>query len=259
MFNHCLMRVLRSGWPLLAGACGLTLCLGACAEKKDVLTAPRALVAPYDTSRGEVLWAVAPLINESGTTTPRLDAITDKLVAAVEETQGVQAVPLNRTLEAMRSLKLAQIATPGEARRLAQAMGVDGVLVGTLTAYDPYTPVIGLKIALFSSPVRRPGETAGVDARALQNAATDTTAGLRWSDRPVVVVSENLDAKNNQVLMDLKTFADGRQNGPTATGWRRYLASADLYAEFAAYHAVDALLRQEWIRAGRAAATETRP
>src|SRR5882724_8298688 len=62
------------------------LCLAGCASSPDdKLMSPAAIVAPYDTSRGEVLWAVAPLRNESGTSLVNIGAISDKLVNAVEE------------------------------------------------------------------------------------------------------------------------------------------------------------------------------
>lgn len=222
-----------------------------CQSTKDVLIAPKQVVAPYDAILGGPLWAVVPLRNESGTTAASSEAMSDKLVAAVEEVQGLRALPLNRTLGAMRALNMREVHSPAEARRLAQALGVDGVIVGAITAYDPYTPTIGITLALYASGDR---PASGLDPRALAAAATDTPGGPRWTDRPAAVVSEHLDSKNNQVLMDVKSFAEGRLNGPSAVGWRRYLLSADLYSEFVAYRAVDALMRQEWVRTGRQAA-----
>jgi hypothetical protein len=220
-----------------------------CAEK-DALTAPRTLVAPYDTSRGEVLWAVAPLRNESGTADADPLAISDKIVAAVEEVQGVRAIPLNRVLQAMQALEMQTLRTPADARRLAQALGVDALLVGAITAYDPYTPTIGLSLALYPRTAEAASANSQLNPRALSARATEPGAlpASRYEDAPVAVISEHLDGKNHQVLMDVRAYAEGRMDGPSAIGWRRYTSSMDLYTQFAAYHTVDRLMKDEWLR-----------
>lgn len=218
---------------------------------KDVLVAPRTLTTPYDTSRGEVLWAVIPLRNESGTNTGDLLGLSDSLVAAAEQVQGVRCVPLNRTLAAMQALKMNEVRTPADARKLSEAMGVDAVLVGTVTAYDPYTPVIGMTCGLYARPGAMAMGRSTVDPRAVAASSVDITPpSSSWRDDPVVVVSEYLDSKNNQVLMDLKTYADGRMNKVSALGWRRYTSSVALFGEFAAYRMVDEIMKKEWVRVG---------
>jgi len=65
------------------------------------------------------------------------------------------------------------------------------------------------------------------------------------------VISEFLDGKNHQVVMDVQAYATGRHDPNSALAWRRYLASMDLYSEFAAWHAVGRLIDHEWIRLAR--------
>ncbi|MBI1189504.1 MAG: hypothetical protein GC200_02325 [Tepidisphaera sp.] len=246
---------------LLVGLVGVVSLLSACkANNKDVLVAPKQLVSPYNPDQGDVLWAIVPLHNESGVSIVNADMLSDKLVIAAEEVQGIHALPLNRTIQAMRALKMNAVQTPADAKRLAQAMGADGVLVGSITAYDPYQPTLGVSLALFASSEPMRAASRQVDPRALASAPTDSGgSGGGWQDHPVAVASENLDAKNNQVLMDVKSYADGRQNGPSALSWRRYLASMDLYSEFAMYHMLDDLLRQEWVRVSRVSGAVQRP
>ncbi len=229
--------------------CGLFL--GCASSSKDALIAPQATIAPYETS-GDVLWAVVPLRNESGTSQVDVGAISDHIVAAAEEVRGVRALPLNRTLEAMRAQRMSAVRTPGDARQLANAMGVDGIIVGSITAYDPYTPTIGLTLALYArpgSPVDR--SMKRIDPKMLQASATDTTptSGSMYVDPPMSTASELLDAKNQGVLMELKSYAEGRSDPNSALGWKRYTASMMLYAEFAAHKAVGSLVQSEWIRA----------
>jgi hypothetical protein len=238
-----------------------TLALPACQRqvREERLDAPRTLTTPYDTSggAGEVLWAVVPLRNESGTSVADPLLLSDHLVGAIEEVEGLRCLPLDRTLAAMQSLKLRAIQNPAQARSLAQAMGVDGIIVGSVTAYDPYTPLMGLSLALYARPgatmTARPNPS--FDPRELTAAATDTTvanADSGYNERPLAVWSGRLDAKNHQTLMDLRTYASGRTRDLSALGWRRYTASMDLYTQFAMYRGIDGLLQQEWTRTARA-------
>ncbi len=219
------------------------------------LTQPRITVAPYDASLGDVLWAVIPLTNETGTEVFDPLVVSDKLVAAVEEVVGVRAVPLNRTLEAMRSLGFKGVRDPGQVRQLAAVMGVDGIIVGTITAYDPYDPpTIGLSLALYarSDAMRGSHGPDQIDPRTLTASPVDTQARptARLGDRPTAVVSANLDAKDHSVLAALRDYAQGRHDPISALGWRRYTASMDLYTQFATQHLVAALIQQEQQRLG---------
>src|SRR5262245_48604424 len=237
----------RRGAAMLIGAAALVL--SGCA-KTEPLTAPAVTTAPYDTSKGEVLWAVVPLRNESGTSVVNIGNMSDKLVNAAEEVRGVRCVPLNRTIQAMQSLGMPTLQNPADARKLAHAMGVDAVLVGSITAYDPYAPELGLAVALYGRPgAMAQGQQHPLDTRALTARPTDTEPSL-WTrnEGPIAVVSEHLDGKNNQVLLDLKAYAEGRQKDPSAMGWKRFTASMDLFSEFAAHHVVDGLVKQEWNR-----------
>jgi len=245
----------------ITGVILLTMCLfagvlGGCAgtRRDEQLASPRSLVAPYDTLQGEVLFAFAPLNNESGTTEADVGMVTDRLVAAAEEVQGIRTVPLNRTLQSMRALNMTRVSSPEDAQRLVQAMGVDAIVVGSITNYDPYTPGLGLTLGLFARPgsLQVTGGRGDVDARSLTAAATERSpAGTRFSSSPGVVVSGNLDGKNHQVLQDVKTFAKGRAKEQSALRWERYIASMPLFCEFAAYRMMDELMQREWIRLGR--------
>src|SRR6185436_9665749 len=79
---HIGLRPWRRGAVLFAA-----LVLGGCA-KTERLTAPAVTTAPYDTTKGEVLWAVVPLRNESGTSVVNIGNMSDKLVSAAEEVRG---------------------------------------------------------------------------------------------------------------------------------------------------------------------------
>lgn len=244
---NMLARALFPAAVVLVALAALTGCDSA--PKERTLAAPNVLVAPYDTSRGETLWAVAPLRNESGTTLLDPLLMTDKVILATEEVRGIRCLPLNRVIEAMRSLEIPIVRTPEDARRLATALGADGVLVGSITAYDPYNPPkLGLTLALYTRDTA-PGGGQSLDTRALASSPTDPTATNAWSgSRPATVVSELLDGANHQVLMDVRAYAQGRHDDRSALGWEVYLASMDRYEQFAAHHTVDRLIQNEWLR-----------
>jgi hypothetical protein len=238
-----------------AAALSAWVACSGCASKPELAT-PRSTLAPYDTSRGELLWAVAPLRNESATSTVDSLAISDCVVEAVEQVKGVRAVPMNRTIETMRALKMPLVQTPGDARKLADALGVDALVVGTITTYEPYDPKLGLALALVPrTAVMQSGSftpAPTVDPRAVQSSATEIAPPPKAGE-PASAVSELFDGKNQAVQMDIRTFAEGRSEAVSANGWRRYLKSVDLFSEFAAYRTIDALMQAETVRLATAA------
>lgn len=242
-----LKRLSRAIAPLLAA----TLSIG-CASERPEMIAPDIHTAPYDQRNGEVLWALVPLANESGTSTVDPLAVSDAVVAAAQEIRGVRCLPTNRVIEAMRAMGMTQgVRTEAEARGLAQRLGVEGILVGSITAWDPYEPpTIGLSLAFFPAEVFN---ASNVDPRQLTRAGTDQgdNAPTNQSSREPVVISEHLDARSHEVQLKLKQFAEGRSDDGSAYGWRIYLASMDLYTNFAAYELVGKLLQEEWLRLAR--------
>jgi len=224
-------------------------------DPRDRLDIPGLIVAPYDTTQGDVLWAVIPPANESGVSSVREDQIGDHIVATVQGIRGVRCLPINRTLAAMRALGIHQITSTNEAIALANALGVDGIIAGSITAYDPYDPpTLGLALALYSRPgAMKRGPKTDLDPRSLSMAYTDFGKfdGSRFAGDPVNSVSQHLDARDHAVLMDLKRYAQGRSDPNSAMRWRIYTASMDLYTQFVAHHTVGRLIDEEWLRYAR--------
>lgn len=248
------MLLSRHTSALALGGCLLAaLALAACTKTspRGRLDPPEVLTSPYDSVKGDALWAVVPLANESGVSTVDTLACSDTLVGVITETRGLTCVPMNRTLAALRALGNRPINSPQAARTLANIMGVDGVVLGSITAYDPYDPPkLGLTLGLFSRD-RKAADP--FDPMRLQSAYTDadyTIGSSRFADKPVAALSEHLDGANHAVQMDIKRFAAGRHDPRSSLGWRTYLASMTLYTEFAAHLAVSRLIEQERLRVG---------
>jgi hypothetical protein len=225
-------------------------------DKREVLYPPGVIVSPYDSLQGDVLWAVVPPINESGTSLANSLDIGDAVVAAVQGIRGVRCVPLNRTIDALRTLRLNNgISDNADAIKLAEYLGVDGLIVSSVTAYDPYDPpTLGLALALYARPGQMArGTQAVLDTKALSMAYTDFGRydGTSFGGEPVSVISEHLNARNHEVLMAVRGFAIGRSDPNSALGWRSYTASMELYTQFAAHHSVGRLIDEEWLRLAR--------
>lgn len=240
--------------------------LSACGfNKAQRFNTPATLRTPYGPEQTITVWAVAPMRNESGTSAVDPMRVSDAMVAQLQQVYGVQVLSLNRTLAAMRSLGLASIESQADAIGLAQELGVDAIVVGTITAYNPYEPMeLGLALALLApsgSPIIGNSAMANtVDPYALQAAGSDFGLPVGGANAgPLSVVAVHYDGANHAVQQAAKNYAQGRSETISAMGWERYLASMRLFTKFACYDATARLLRQEQRRlsdAQRAAVSE---
>jgi hypothetical protein len=215
----------------------------------EPLTPPLALASPYDQSAGGGLWAVAPFVNESGVSIVKSDRIADAFAEQAEQIEGVATIPVNRMLAAMQRLQLPWITSPAEAVSLMNMLGVDGLIVGTVTVYDPYSPPkFGAAVQLWRRESSPPRRTAVVPV-ALTRARTDhISPGAMPSNEPAAQASGVFDASNHQVLMWLDQYAAGRTEPESAYGNRIYLVSMELYTQFVAYRLLHDLLDSERAR-----------
>lgn len=246
-------RGLRAALAVIAA-----VSLAACQSPPE-LVPPEVTVSPYPLSLGEPVLAIAPLRNESGTSFADALAVSDALAARAAEVRGLSALPVNRTIAAMRALGIDEIRSVAQARAVAATVGADAIIVGSVTAYDPYDPpTLGLTLGLYAA---RPGsltpgpDRGGVDVARLERSASDQTPAAAAPDRPLSVISELLDAHSHEVQMNVRRYAEGRTPGFSALGWKRYLASAPLYTDFAAWWALSRLMQEERLRLARLGGT----
>lgn len=216
---------------------------GGCAARPAPVVVTANLRSPYPENK---VWAVAPLSNDSGVSVIDTLALTDQIVDEVSKIRGVDVLPLNRTLDGMRAMNLARVSSTDEALTLARTLNVDGLIVGNISAFDPYSPPkLGMTLQLFSPEPRGLTNTT-VDIGALESAAREMPlAGLTVYRQPVAGASEIVDAQDNDVVVHLQQYAMGRSNPSTSLGWRRYLVDMDLYTHYVAYRLLDRMLEQE--------------
>jgi hypothetical protein len=237
------MTMLRRPWRWIALATVWFACAVGC-ESTEPLSDPHHHASPYPATK---LWAVAPFANESGFSAVDGMAFADRLTQQLQQVRNLDVLPVNRVLEAMRARRMADVRSVEQAMALLETLGVDGLLVGTITAWDPYTPPkIGATVQLIS---RRSGAMNVEDTRRLSSASTDVALpGLTRHAQPVARASWHFDAANHRVLADLQTYAQGRVPPDSPAGWRRYLNSMDLFSEFVSHELMRMIFAAEWDR-----------
>jgi hypothetical protein len=222
--------------PLSVLALILTAALGACTTTR--LEEPNVLRTPYDSTQ---VWAVAPFENESGVSVADGTKLADAFIAQVEQVDGLETLPLNRTIAAMNALGLQSIRTPAEARTLLNTLGADGLVVGTITAWDPYPPLnLGAAVALFT---RDQAPQIGSPRELTLNPRGE--AMIDDDQSSVTTASGIFDASNHRTLTWLQDFARGRHVPDSAFGPEIYKSSMSLYTEFVSYALIHDLLVRE--------------
>ena len=95
--------------------------------------------------------AVAPFFNQSDETTVDGRKFALAYFAELQTVPGFEVVPLGVVEEAIIEHQV-DLSRPGEARRLAKILGVDAVVVGSVTDYTPYYPPrCGLRVEWYAA------------------------------------------------------------------------------------------------------------
>jgi len=236
---------------VLAVAFALAVIAVGCARRPTVSP---SLISPYPADK---MWAVAPMINESGTSVVDALHMSDVLAQELQQVYRINVVPVSRVLEAMRALDIGRIQSVHDAQALIRTLDLDGLVVGAVTAYDPYQPPrLGMTLQLYTSGAEGRAEAPSLDTgkgvRLLGASPSDRPTGiLREFEQPVASVAAVIDASDNGVLLDVQRFAEGRDDPVSALGWRRFLYSMDAYTQYVGHRMIRDLLREERIRMSR--------
>ncbi len=201
----------------------------------------------------EQVWAVAPAINLSGETgiDPLLQA--DVLFAQLQTVRGIRAVPVNRVAEAYAALGIAGVASPEQAQEVCAMLGVDALVVPTVTLYDPYDPpTMGASLQIFAAsgvPLRAGFVPGAETVRDLTRQARPAADELGLAS-PEVARGQFLqqagvfDASHGSVRRAASAYAQGRSDPNAPGGDRTILLVMDQYAGFV-YHVLLSQLMDE--------------
>ena len=214
------------------------------------------LTPPRPLATGSALWAIVPFTNESGVSIVDTAALADIFMMQAQQVEGLNVLPVNRVIAAMRRNQTTGINSPGEAFLLMKDLKVDGLIVGTVTAYDPYRPMkLGVAVQLYAT---EPFEArVEVDTRKLVWATSGHVATSSLGPAPPVGQAAGVfDASNHRTLAWLQDYAKGRDDPESPfNGIDRYMVSMDWYAQFVCYRLLHDLLVPSAAQA-RAAGTE---
>lgn len=197
--------------------------------------------APYPTTRSLV---VLPLLNQSPSQDFDTVALTDALVAELAQVDGLLVFPTNRPLKLLIARGQTHAISETQAKEIAHDLGADGVLVGAVTEYDPYSPQkMGMWLQLFW--VRADISLAGLNPTEYSRRATPGDPGYAGRGGAFSQVRAVFDASRNDVVERVRLYAENHRGQDSPYGWRKYLASSKLYSEFVCREMVVMLLQRE--------------
>ena len=255
---------------LLAAAAGLVPLAG-CSfftgePKKHPPPIEFTLQTPYPEVR---TFAIAPAINLSGSRDFDPLVVSDTLFAEMQQVEGLNVLPLNKTLIVMQKIGIHSLENAHDVQVLAEAMGADGVVVPAVTAYDPYNPpTVGMVLQLYTPRPHEVVPAAKVEtpkaSRAnsggpttVSNIAVDLAVEAAppappkpfEADRqPASQVSAVFNASNQTVLKELQVFSEGRTQYDSALQDKKFLVESDAYMRFVAHAMVRRLMDVERTR-----------
>lgn len=211
-----------------------------CAQDKPRYGSERQVYWP---TQDRQIWAVAPAINLSGQeqVNPILQA--DLLYEQLQQVNGITVIPVNRVIEVYASLQIQKVQSEDQAALVCNLLGCDGLIVPTVTIYDPYNPPkFGAALHLFT-PSGNFARPASVDVRALARSMTPGTNESIPHPAKFRQAVGMFDAANGSVRSALKDYADGRHDPVGPLGHKEYLVSMDRFVGFAYLTLIEELVR----------------
>lgn len=177
---------------------------------------------------------VAPVLNLSDRSDWDELRVTDWLASELSGFHGAAVVPVNRTLAALEVAGLRRVESPEDARALARLLGADATLVAAVTEFSPYEPV---RIAW----VMQWYETDGVLPAERGGAALASEPGM---GEPAVQVQRVFSAADEEVLEEVRDYADDRDGHGSPYDWRVYVKSQELFVRYSCWSAIQSMLTQ---------------
>ena len=209
----------RFSIPLSFGICAGFACgmPAGCTSHRSVEPAAPPRSAEIEAVRR---LAVTPVLNFTGQ--PQFDPVraADLLASELMGMGGFTVIPVNRVLAALDRLGTPYVKSPQTALELCHMVGADGVLVGAVTEYDPYAPmVVGLTLELFVASDAPDRSIAG-------------SPGLWSPARLALQMQERYNGSDEGVVARVKAFAARRSEDAGPFAWRRYLVAQERFLRF---------------------------
>jgi hypothetical protein len=169
--------------------------------------------------------AVAPVLNLSNSSEVDAVQITDMVASELASSQAVSVIPVNISLAALARRGKSRIESPAEARALAEELGADAAVVMALVDLDPYDPP---RVGLVMQWYDQSGWEGRADAQA-----------------PQAQLQRVFDASDEDVIEDVKRFADDRDRHRSPYKWRRNVVSQQLFLRYCIWSTIRTMLSQK--------------
>ncbi|MBI4716494.1 MAG: hypothetical protein HY763_01700 [Planctomycetes bacterium] len=229
-----MIEVSPGGWiriALLASVGGLVGCAPEKRPEPAVVANPRL---------GRMTIAVAPALNLSGLPDFDCNRFADLMAVELGYTEGISVIPVSRVLGVLAGQGREAVASPDHARRVAEQVGADAILVFAVTAYDPYDPPsIGITAQLYAAGSGGgvgPEPTAGAaEPRRTPTEPRDAAAGILAQAEAV------FDASHAAVVDDVREFAQRRDADDSPYGWRKYVVTQQGFIRYCCFATLRAL------------------
>jgi hypothetical protein len=180
-------------------------------------------------------WAIAPTINISGQSPVDPLLQSDLVYQQLQQVHGLTAIPVDRVIEAYASLKINRVESERQAYAVCQILGCDGLIIPTVTAYDPYDPpIFGASLQLFVKPGTF-NRLPKIDPRALER--SPTTSGLPPMPvaKDMTQVVDLYDDSDGTVRDRVAAYSKGRTDPNSTISANEITMTMDRYCGFA-YH-----------------------
>ena len=189
------------------------------------------------------VWAVAPAVNLSGD--PNVDPLlqADLLYHQLAAVNNVRVIPVNQVIGVYAALHLTKVESEEQAAIVCEQLGCDGLIVPTITVYDPYDPPkLGVALQLLG---RKPtGPVHSLDVRELTRRATPEVDQPLPSTANFVQVVGMYDAINGSVRDAVHYYANGRFDPVGPLQADEYFVNMDRYCGFVYYTLINQIVDQ---------------
>jgi hypothetical protein len=232
----------RLSWMIAGVFAAMSLWIPGC----DTLPPPKPYGAEtqmFLPSRRTLVWAVAPTLNISGQS--HVDPLlqSDLVYSELQQVHGLTVIPVDRVVEVYASVHIDKVESEAQAAKICDLLGCDGLIVPTVSMYDPYDPPkMGASLQLFAKP-GTVEQTQLIDPHELDRSATAGPMDLPRPQRLVQAVGM-FDAVDGTVRLRAQAYAAGRTDPNGPMGDREVYLDMSRYGGFVYHELIRQLLGQ---------------
>jgi len=235
MRNGFETRLGRSAGRVVVGA----MLVAGCGGPRKPVESP----AIPNPTIGAVSIAVAPALNQSGSTDFDANRVADLMAGELMHAERVSVVPVSRVLAVLASQGTDRVQSPAHASEVAGRVGAEAILIFAVTEYDPYDPPsVSISAQLYAA-TPRPAYGALDDGSGGVSSDSHQTSGGRM----LAQTQGRFDATHTEVIADIREYARSRGADDSPYGWRRYIVSQQDFLRYCCHATIRGLLNgQGW-------------